>query len=133
MVRIIGVDYGEKRIGVAASDPLLITAQGVATVKDLKELKEVIGRYDDVQEIVVGMPRSMDGTYGIQAQKVLAFIETLKSETGFNVIAWDERLTTAAAERMLISAGVSREKRKKVIDKSAAVGILQSYMDRKKK
>jgi len=133
VVRIIGVDYGEKRIGVAASDPLLITAQGVATVKDLKELKEVIGRYDDVQEIVVGMPRSMDGTYGIQAQKVLAFIETLKSETGFNVIAWDERLTTAAAERMLISAGVSREKRKKVIDKSAAVGILQSYMDRKKK
>ncbi|MDD4178721.1 MAG: Holliday junction resolvase RuvX [Candidatus Margulisbacteria bacterium] len=133
MVRIIGIDYGEKRIGVAASDPLLITAQGVATVKDLQELKNVIGRYDDVQEIVVGLPRSMDGSLGIAAQKVLAFIETLKAETGFNVVSWDERLTTAAAERMLISAGVSREKRKKVIDKSAAAGILQSYLDRKKK
>lgn len=118
---------------MAASDPLLITAQGVATVKDLQELKNVIGRYDDVQEIVVGLPRSMDGSLGIAAQKVLAFIETLKAETGFNVVSWDERLTTAAAERMLISAGVSREKRKKVIDKSAAAGILQSYLDRKKK
>jgi putative Holliday junction resolvase len=139
MIRILGVDYGEKRIGIAVSDPLGITAQAVAVIskaknfdQDIVELKKIMEEYNGVEEIVVGLPKTMAGEIGPQAQKVLAFIEALKNGLGVKITPWDERLTTVIAERELISAGVSRAKRKKVIDKSAASYILQSYLDGKK-
>ena len=137
-MRILGIDYGSKRIGIAVSDPLGITAQGVAVIgkgenydHDIRELKRIIKKYGGVDEIVVGLPKTMEGKIGPQAEKILAFIEVLKKEFKLNITAWDERLTTLEAEKMLISAGLSREKRKKVIDKSAAANILQNYLDRK--
>lgn len=139
-MRILGIDYGDKRIGVAISDPLELTASGVAVIgkgetfdHDIRELKRIIKKYDGVDEIVVGLPKTMAGQIGPQAEKVLAFVEVLKKEFKLNIVTWDERLTTVEAERTLIEAGLSRAKRKKVIDKSAAAGILQSYLDRKKK
>ncbi len=139
-MRILGIDYGEKRIGVAVSDPLGITAQGVAAIgkgdtfdQDRRELTRIIKKYGGVDEIVVGLPRTLEGKIGLQAEKVLVFVEALKKEFKLNIATWDERLTTAEAERMLISAGLSREKRKKVIDKSAAANILQSYLDRRRR
>lgn len=139
-MRILGIDYGEKRIGVAVSDPLGFIAQGVAVIgkgetfeNDIRELKKIIKKYPGVDEIVVGLPKTMAGEIGSQAEKVLAFVDALKKEFKLNIITWDERLTTVEAERFLIEAGVSREKRKKVIDKSAAANILQGYLDRKKK
>jgi putative Holliday junction resolvase len=139
-MRILGIDYGSKRIGVAVSDPLGITAQGVAVIgksesfeRDIRELKKIIKKYDGVDEIVVGLPKTMAGEIGPSAKVVLEFIEALKREFKLNITAWDERLTTAEAERALISAGLSREKRKKVIDKSAAAIILQSFLDCKRR
>jgi putative Holliday junction resolvase len=139
-MRILGIDFGEKRIGVAISDPLGLTAQGVMVIgksdtyeKDIKELNKIIKKYDGVDEIVVGLPKTMRGEIGPQAQKVLEFIEVLKQKFKLKITAWDERLTTVEAERTLISAGLSREKRRKVIDKSAAAYILQSYLDTKRK
>ncbi len=132
-MRILGIDYGEKRIGVAVSDPLGIIAQGIAVIGNIEELAKIIGQYEKIDEIVVGLPKRMSGEIGIQAQKVLEFVERLKVAYPIPVSTWDERLTTAAAERTLISAGLSREKRKKVIDRSAAAYILQSYLDCKKK
>lgn len=132
-MRILGIDYGEKRIGVAVSDPLGIIAQGIAVIGNVEELGKIIGQYEKIDEIVVGLPKRMSGEIGIQAQKVLEFVEQLKALYPIPVTTWDERLTTAAAERTLISAGLSREKRKKVIDRSAAAYILQSYLDCKKK
>jgi putative Holliday junction resolvase len=139
-MRILGIDYGDKRIGVAISDPLGIIAQGVAVIgksetfdQDIRELKRIIKKYSGVDEIVVGLPKTMAGEIGPQAEKVLAFVEALKKEFKLNIVTWDERLTTVEAERTLIEAGLSREKRKKVIDKSAAANILQNYLDRKRK
>ncbi|MFA4844786.1 MAG: Holliday junction resolvase RuvX [Candidatus Margulisiibacteriota bacterium] len=139
-MRILGLDYGEKRIGVAVSDPLAIIAQGVAVLgkgetfaDDLRELKRIIKKYDGVDEIVVGLPKRMSGEIGIAAEKVLAFVAELKKEFKLNIVTWDERLTTVMAERSLIEAGLSREKRKKVIDQSAAANILQGYLDSKKR
>lgn len=139
-MRVLGLDYGDKRIGVAISDPLGITAQGVAVLgkgetfdQDIKELKRLIKKYDGVDEIVVGLPKTMRGEVGPQAEKVLTFVAALKQEFKLNIATWDERLTTAEAERTLIEAGLSREKRRQVIDKSAAAVILQSYMDHKKR
>ena len=136
MPRIMGLDVGDKTIGVALSDPLGWTAQGLKTVqrtgikKDLQKLGEIIKEYD-VKKIVVGLPKNMDGTIGPQCQKVLEFNEKLgKRFTDIEIIQWDERLTTVAAERTLIEADVSRKKRKEVIDKIAAVHILQGYLDR---
>lgn len=137
-MRILGIDYGTKRIGVAISDPLGITAQAVAVVgkgetfeHDIRELKRIVKKYGGVDEIIVGLPKTMAGEIGEQAKIVLSFVEALKKEFKLNITAWDERLTTVEAEKTLISAGLSREKRKKVIDKSAATYILQSYLDRK--
>lgn len=137
-MRILGIDYGSKRLGVAISDALGITAQGVAVIgkgkdfeADIIELKKIIKRYDGVDEIVVGLPRMMSGEMGEQAKTVMSFVEALKKEFKINISVWDERLTTAEAERTLISAGLSREKRRKVIDKSAAMNILQNYLDNK--
>lgn len=139
-MRIMGIDFGDKRIGVAISDPLGLTAQAVAVIgkgddygNDITELKKIIKKYEGVDEIIVGLPMTMKGEMGEQANKVLGFVEALKQSFKIKIGTWDERLTTAQAEKVLISAGLSREKRKKVIDKSAASYILQSYLDSKRK
>jgi len=136
-MRKLGIDYGEKRIGIAVSDPLGITAQPVAVVKDIEGILRIMGDYDSlgsardkgIDEIVVGLPKTLKGEVGIQAQKVLDFVEALKQKVSIPVITWDERLSSAGVERTLIEAGLSRQKRKKVIDKSAAAFILQGYLD----
>ena len=137
MDRIMGLDVGDKTIGVAVSDLLMITAQGVTTVRrtniknDLKELKKIIDEYQ-VTHIVIGIPKMLDGTIGIQGQKVLEFIEKMKKQINLPMELEDERFTTTISERMLIEADVKRKKRKEVIDKLAAVQILSSYMQRTK-
>lgn len=129
-MRIMGLDVGEKRIGVAVSDLLGYIAQGISVVKreDIEELKKIVGDYN-IEKIVVGLPKNMDGSIGEQAKKVLAFMENLKKEINLPILTWDERLTTKEAEGVLLRADLSRAKRKKVIDKLAAVLILQSYLD----
>lgn len=133
MGRILGLDVGDKTIGVAISDLLGFIAQGVTTIrresldKDLEQLKEIINQYD-VELIVVGMPKNMNGTIGSQGQKVKDFGNFLKKRIKPDIVYWDERLTTVEAERTLIEADISRKKRKKVIDKLAATYILQSYL-----
>lgn len=135
MDRIMGLDVGDKTIGVAVSDLLMITAQGVTTVRrtniknDLKELKKIIDEYQ-VTHIVIGIPKMLDGTIGIQGQKVLEFIEKMKKQINLPMELEDERFTTTISERMLIDADVKRKKRKEVIDKLAAGQILSSYMQR---
>ena len=139
-MRILGLDYGTRRIGVAVSDPLGLIAQGIAVLgkgetfaDDLRELKRIIKKYDGVDEIVVGLPKRMSGEIGLAAEKVLVFVAELQKEFKLNIVTWDERLTTVMAERALIEAGLSREKRKKVIDQSAAANILQGYLDSKRR
>lgn len=133
MGRILGLDVGDKTIGVAISDLLGFIAQGVTTIcrksldKDLEQLKEMIDQYD-VELVVIGMPKNMNGTIGPQGQKVKNFGNFLKKRIKPDVVYWDERLTTVEAERTLIEADMSREKRKEVIDKLAATYILQSYL-----
>ena len=135
MPRIMGLDVGDKTIGVALSDLLGWTAQGLETIrrigikKDLQRLEEIIKEYE-VNKIVVGLPKNMNGTIGPQGEKVLEFNERLEKRfNNIEIVPWDERLTTVAAERSLIEADVSRKKRKEVIDKIAAVYILQGYLD----
>ncbi|MEG6522496.1 Holliday junction resolvase RuvX [Desulfotomaculum sp. 1211_IL3151] len=133
-MRIMGLDVGDKTIGVALSDPLGWTAQGLEVIrrntleKDINRLCQIIDEYA-VEKILVGMPKNMNATIGPQGEKVLAFIEDLKENIDLPIKTWDERLSTVAAERMLIQADVSRSKRKKVIDKMAAAVILQGYLD----
>lgn len=130
------MDVGDKTIGVAVSDELGWTAQGVETIrrqskeKDFARLHELIVQYQ-VGAIVVGLPKNMNGTIGPRAELCQAFGKLLEERTSLPVHMWDERLTTMAAERMLISADVSRQKRKTVIDKMAATLILQGYLDAK--
>lgn len=137
MERLMGLDVGDKTIGVAVSDLLMITAQGVTTIKrtniknDINELKKIIDEYQ-VTKIVSGMPKMLDGTIGIQGEKVIDFIEKLKKHVNLPVDFEDERFTTSISERMLIDADVKRKKRKEVIDKLAAVHILSGYMQRNK-
>jgi len=135
MARVMGLDVGDKTIGVAASDLLGWTAQGIETIqrigikKDLRRLEELVEKYE-VHKFVVGLPKNMNGTVGPQGEKTLEFAERLKKRfPKVEVVMWDERLTTVAAERALIQADVSRKKRKEVIDKMAAVYILQGYLD----
>ncbi|MDH4615557.1 Holliday junction resolvase RuvX [Brevibacillus sp. AY1] len=136
MTRLLGLDVGDKTIGVAVSDELGWTAQGLETIKrqskekDLARLKEWIAKYQ-IGAIVVGLPKNMNGTIGPRAEMCQSFAQFLQERTSLPVHMWDERLTTMAAERMLISADVSRQKRKNVIDKMAATLILQGYMDAK--
>ena len=136
-MRIMGLDFGSRTVGVAVSDPLGITAQGVETVerpqenklrRTLARLEELIGEYQ-VEKIVVGCPRHMNGDFGERAEKSRDFAEKLATRTGLPVVLWDERLTTAAAERVLMEAGVRRERRKDYVDKIAAVFILQGYLE----
>lgn len=131
-MRIMGLDFGERTIGVAVSDALLLTAQGIKTIrrskKELEELRGIIEEYE-VHEIVLGYPKNMNGTLGPRAQMTEEFADILKEEFGLGLILWDERLSTVGAQRSLIEADVSRAKRKQVIDKMAAVFILQGYLD----
>jgi putative Holliday junction resolvase len=140
MSRIIGLDVGSKTIGVAVSDALGWTAQGVETIKrrpyrpeeDFKRIEELIAQFE-ISKIVVGLPKNMNGSIGPTGEACQAFASELESKMGLPVVLWDERLTTMAAERTLISADVSRKKRKLVIDKLAASIILQGYMDSQQK
>lgn len=133
-MRILGLDVGERTIGVAVSDELGWTAQGVETIRrqspeqDYARLLQLIEQYQ-VTEIVVGLPRNMNGTIGPRGESCQRFARGLAERTALPVHLWDERLTTMAAEKMLIAADVSRKKRKRVIDKMAAVMILQGYLD----
>ncbi len=138
-MRIMGLDYGAKTVGVAISDALLLTAQGVETIcrtqenklrKTLARIKSLCEEYE-VTEIVLGFPKNMNNTIGDRAEKSLEFAEMLKKRTGLPIVMWDERLTTVEATRTLIESGVRREKRKEYVDKIAAVFILQSYLDAK--
>lgn len=135
MQRILALDVGDKRIGIAVSDPLGYTAQGLETYtrqgdieKDVGHILAIAAKYKPVR-LLFGMPRNMDGSYGFQSEKVRAFADAVLSNWDGEYDFYDERLTTAAAERMLIDADVSREKRRKVIDKVAAVVILQGYLE----
>ncbi|QZY57005.1 Holliday junction resolvase RuvX [Crassaminicella profunda] len=137
MMRIMGLDVGDKTVGVAASDALGWTAQGIETIRrtnkkaDYRRVGELIEE-KEITKIVVGLPKNMNGSIGPQGEKVLEFVEDLKKRFKVEIILWDERLTTVAAERMLISGDVSRKKRKKVIDMIAATYILQGYLDAQK-
>ena len=134
-MRVMSLDVGSRTIGIACSDALLMTAQGIETIrrtsleKDFNRLQELITEYE-VHELVVGMPKNMNGTKGERAEKTEEFVEKMKEVIDLPVTYWDERLSTVMAERQLIAADVSRKKRKSVIDKMAAVVILQGYLDR---
>ncbi|MGE5371960.1 MAG: Holliday junction resolvase RuvX [Solirubrobacterales bacterium] len=133
-MRIIGIDYGTRRIGIALSDPLGLTAYA-HTVLQRGKLEAVLQSIQticteqEVERIVLGLPRNMDGSYGEAAQKVKAFGEQVEAFTGLPLVYYDERLTTRSAETILLEADVSRKKRKQVIDKVAASYILQAYLD----
>lgn len=135
MKRIMGLDVGDKTVGVAISDAMKITAQGIKTIrresykKDIAELKRMIEEYN-VEKVVFGLPKNMNGTLGPQSEKVKTFSEKFLKEIEIEIDFWDERLTTVAATRSLIEADVSRKKRKKVVDMLAATLILQGYLDR---
>ena len=134
-MRYIELDVGDRTVGVAVSDPLGYTAQGITTVrrksleKDLENLREIFKEYE-IQGIVVGLPKNMNGTIGPQAEKAMEFGRVLEEEFGHKVIFWDERLTTMAAHRVMLEADMSRKKRKGLVDKIAATYILQGYLDK---
>ena len=136
-MRILGLDYGSKTVGVAVCDPLGITAQGVETItrKEENKLRRTLARIEtlieeyQIESIVLGYPKNMDDSVGERAKKTEEFRDMLIRRTGLPVILWDERLTTMEANEILIESGVRREDRKRVIDKIAAVLILRSYMD----
>jgi putative Holliday junction resolvase len=136
MKRYMALDVGDNTIGVAVSDPLNITAQGIKTIrrvsykKDFEELKSIIAQYG-VTTIIVGLPKKLDNTIGIQAEKVQQFVKKMKYSFEQEIIYEDERLTTSMAEKLLISGNARREKRKEVIDMLAAVNILTTFLDRK--
>lgn len=134
-MRILGLDIGDKTIGVAVSDAIGLTAQALKVIwrssvdQDIEELKKIIDEYQ-VQKIIIGLPKNMDGTLGHQAEKVKKTYDKIKKALKMPVELWDERLTTVEAKRLLIRADMSRKKRKKVIDKLAAAFILQGYLDK---
>lgn len=136
-MRILGLDLGENTIGIAVSDPLLITAQGISVLRrktleeDLQELDAIRSEYE-INEVVIGLPLMMNGTMGPRAKDTQKFAELLKERWELPVHLWDERLSTVAAERVLIKADLSRKKRKSLIDKTAAVIILQGFLERKR-
>jgi putative Holliday junction resolvase len=136
-VRYLGLDVGDKRIGVALSDESAILASGLDTVtrvgprKDPKAIAALV-RQHEAQEVVVGLPRTLDGGIGPQAQKVLEFIEDLRAVVKVPVVPWDERFTSVVANQALVEAGVSRRDRKISVDKVSAILILQSYLDYRK-
>ena len=136
-MRVLGLDYGSKTVGVAVSDPLGLTAQRLETIwrkqenklrKTLAQVEELVKEYE-VERIVLGYPKNMNNTVGERAEKALEFKEMLERRIGIPVIMWDERLTTVEADRTLIEAGIRRENRKQYLDGLAAVFILQGYLD----
>lgn len=136
-MRIMGLDFGTKTVGVAISDPLMVTAQPVETItrKSANKLRQTLARIEElivencVELIVLGYPKNMNNTVGERAQACETFKEDLERRTALPVILWDERMTTVESERILMAGGMRRENRKAVIDQMAAVLILQSYMD----
>ncbi|MBI5399682.1 Holliday junction resolvase RuvX [Candidatus Saganbacteria bacterium] len=138
-MRVLGIDYGEKRLGIALSDPLGLMAHPLTFISknktveaDARAIKHIIEEYSEVEKIVVGLPKTMKGEIGQAAQKVLAFVAALKGFFPQEIITWDERLTTASVTKTLIKADVSREKRRQNVDKLAAAVMLQSYLDRRR-
>ena len=136
-MRIMGLDYGSRTVGVAVSDPLKITAQAVETItrKDENKLRRTCARIEElideyqVEKIVLGLPKHINNDIGDRAEKSIEFGRMLERRTGLEVVMWDERLTTVEAERTLIENKVRRENRKKYVDQIAAVFILQGYLD----
>lgn len=137
MERIIGLDFGSKTTGVAVSDPFGWTAQGVEIIrrKEENKLRKTLARIEELvkeygaSRIVLGLPKNMNNSLGDRAEKSLAFKEMLERRTGLPVVMWDERLTTVAADRTMMEAGIRREHRREYVDEIAAVFILQNYLD----
>ena len=133
-MRILALDHGTKRVGVAVSDEMFIIAQPLEYISPepfaafLARLKQIIGE-KEIGQILVGMPRNMDGSYGPAALKVQAFVAALKAAVTIPIKLWDERLTSTQAQRFLIQGGVRRDQRKEKVDKTAAAILLQSYLD----
>lgn len=133
-MRVLGLDVGDRTIGVALSDPLGLTAQGITTIRrknikyDIEEIITMCKKYS-VETILCGLPKNMNGTVGTQGEKVIEFCDLLKEELGLPIKMWDERLTTVAAHRAMLEADLSRKKRKQIVDKIAAIYILQGYLD----
>ena len=141
MSRIMGLDFGSKTVGVAISDPLFITAQGIEIIRrrDENHLRQTLSRIEalieeyEVTEIVLGLPKNMNNTMGVRAELSLDFKEKLERRTGLPVTMWDERLTTVAADKAMMEAEIRRENRKEYVDMIAAVFILQGYLDFRRK
>ncbi len=139
MQRILGIDYGDSRIGVAVSDPMGWTAQGLETVKSKESMKKALARIEelirqyDIKDIVVGYPLNMNGTAGPRTERTEAFISKLMLLGEFNIIKWDERLTTVSAHRTMNELGVKASNKKNIVDTMSAVLILQGYLDRQSK
>ena len=139
-MRIMGLDFGSKTVGVAISDELLLTAQGIEIIrrKDENKLRQTLARIEEliveygVEEIVLVLPKNMNATEGIRVELTNEFKEKLERRTGLTVHTWDERLTTVAADKAMIEAGIRREKRKDYVDMIAATFILQGYLDYRK-
>ncbi|MBR3824803.1 MAG: Holliday junction resolvase RuvX [Lachnospiraceae bacterium] len=138
-MRIMGLDFGSKTVGVAISDALLITAQGIEIIrrKEENKLRQTLARIEEliveyeVEEIVLGMPKNMNATEGERVALTMEFKEKLERRTGLPVHMWDERLTTVAADRAMMEAGIRRENRKDYVDMIAATLILQGFLDRR--
>ena len=133
-MRILGIDFGEKRIGLALSDPLGFTAQGLETLQRqnikqvLSHIAEIVKK-NEVGEIVIGLPVNMDGTHGFKAEEVMKFTRQLQEVVGISVKTWDERLTSREANRLMIEEGLSRKKQRENSDRMAATLILQNYLE----
>lgn len=136
-MRILGLDFGSKTVGVAVSDELLLTAQGLEIIRrqspnklrqSLARIEEIVREYQ-VERIVLGYPKNMNNTEGERCEKTKGFKEMLERRTGLPVVLWDERLTTVSADKLMMETGVRREDRKKYVDEIAAVFILQGYLD----
>ena len=137
-MRILGLDFGSKTVGVAISDELLLTAQGVEIVRrkapgklrqTLARIEEIIAQYGGVDRIVLGYPKNMNNTEGERCERTKEFAELLTKRTGLEVVLWDERLTTVAADNSMMEMGIRRENRKEYVDEIAAIFILQGYLD----
>lgn len=136
-MRIMGLDFGSKTVGVAISDALLLTAQGIEIIrrKSPSKLRQTLARIEElkneyeVEKIVLGFPKNMNNTEGDRCEKTQEFKEMLEKRTGLEVVLWDERLTTVAADRTMMEGSIRREDRKNYVDKLAAVFILQGYLD----
>ncbi|MBE5883587.1 MAG: Holliday junction resolvase RuvX [Lachnospiraceae bacterium] len=140
-MRIMGLDFGSKTVGVAVSDSLLLTAQGVEIIrrKEENKLRQTLARIEaliveyEVEEIVLGLPKNMNATEGARVELTMEFKEKLERRTGLPVVTWDERLTTVAADKAMMEAGIRRENRKEYVDMIAATFILQGYLDLRSK